>query len=39
MFTVKPYRTAWWLTLGYHALTVLFLTFTGVYGYAAARGL
>ena len=28
---VRPHLTAWWLTLGYHTLTVLFLTFTVVY--------
>jgi hypothetical protein len=34
---VKPHLTAWWLTAGYHTLTVLFLCFTIVYGYAAFR--
>ncbi|MBN9120661.1 MAG: hypothetical protein J0I06_16175 [Planctomycetes bacterium] len=33
----KPHLTAWWLTAGYHALTVLFLFFAAVYGYAAVR--
>src|SRR5262245_2556890 len=33
----KPHLTAWWLTAGYHTLTVLFLFFTIVYGYAALR--
>ena len=33
----KPHLTAWWLTAGYHTLTVLFLFFTVVYGYAALR--
>ena len=33
----KPHLTAWWLTAGYHTLTVLFLFFTAVYGYAAVR--
>jgi hypothetical protein len=33
----KPHLTAWWLTAGYHTLTVLFLFFTAVYGYAAFR--
>lgn len=32
---VKPYLTAWWLRLGYHTLTVLFLYFTAVYALAA----
>ena len=31
----KPHLTAWWLTAGYHTLTVLFLFFTIVYGFAA----
>jgi len=34
---VKPHLTAWWLTAGYHTLTVLFLCFTALYGYAAFR--
>jgi hypothetical protein len=34
---VKPHLTAWWLTAGYHLLTVLFLFFTAVYGYAVFR--
>jgi hypothetical protein len=33
----KPHLTAWWLTAGYHTLTVLFLFFTAVYGFAALR--
>jgi hypothetical protein len=37
VFDVKPHLTAWWLVAGYHLLTVLFLTFTGVYVYAAVR--
>ena len=37
VFDVKPYLTTWWLRAGYHLLTVLFLTFTLVYGYAALR--
>ena len=31
VFDVKPHLTAWWLTAGYHALTVLFVFITGVY--------
>ncbi len=27
----RPHLTVWWLTLGYHTLSVLFLTFTLVY--------
>ena len=37
VFDVKPHLTAWWLTAGYHLLTVLFLSFTVVYAYAAVR--
>jgi hypothetical protein len=37
VFDVRPYLTAWWLRAGYHVLTVLFLGFTAVYGYAAVR--
>jgi len=32
---VKPYLTVWWLHGGYHLLSVLFLGFTLIYGYAA----
>jgi hypothetical protein len=35
VFDVKQHLTAWWLRAGYHALTVLFLFFAAVYGYAA----
>ena len=35
VFDVKEHLTAWWLTLGYHALTALFVFFTALYGYAA----
>jgi hypothetical protein len=34
---VKAHLTAWWLTVGYHLLTVLFAAFTVLYGYAALR--
>lgn len=37
VFDVKPHLTAWWLTAGYHLLTVLFVFFTAVYGYAVFR--
>ncbi|CAN5634724.1 hypothetical protein BH11PLA2_BH11PLA2_25080 [soil metagenome] len=37
VFDVKAHLTAWWLRLGYHTLTLLFLSFTGVYLYAALR--
>jgi hypothetical protein len=32
---VKEFLTAWWLRLGYHTLTVLFLYFTGIFAWAA----
>jgi len=35
VFDVKEHLTAWWLVLGYHSLTLLFATFTIVYGWAA----
>ena len=34
---VKEHLTAWWLRLGYYGLTVLFTSFTVVYGWAALR--
>jgi len=36
VFDVKAHLTAWWLTAGYHLLSVLFVSFTVVYGAAAA---
>jgi len=35
VFDVKDFLYAWWLKLGYLALTILFVGFTLVYGYAA----
>jgi hypothetical protein len=32
---VKEYLSVWWLKVGYHTLTVLFLTFTVIYAWAA----
>lgn len=32
---VKQHLTTWWLKLGYHALTVLFASFTAIYVWAA----
>jgi hypothetical protein len=32
VFDVKAFLTAWWLTAGYHLLTVLFVGFVVVYG-------
>lgn len=35
VFDVNEHLTTWWLKGGYHLLTVLFLFFTIVYGWAA----
>lgn len=35
VFDVKEHLTTWWLTAGYHTLTLLFVSFTIVYGWAA----
>jgi hypothetical protein len=35
VFDVKEHLSTWWLKLGYHALTALFISFTLIYGYAA----
>ena len=35
VFDVKDYLTAWWLTAGYFALSVMFAALTIVYGWAA----
>ncbi len=37
VFDVKEHLTAWWLTAGDHLLTVLFMSFTALYGYAVFR--
>lgn len=34
---VKEHLTLWWLHVGYHTLTVLFVCFTLLFGYAALR--
>jgi len=34
---VKGFLTEWWLAAGYHLLTVLFASFTLIFGYAALR--
>jgi hypothetical protein len=34
---VKDHLMLWWLKAGYHTLTLLFTSFTLVYGYAALR--
>ncbi len=35
IFDVKEHLTAWWLKVGYFALTVLFTMFTVIYAWAA----
>jgi hypothetical protein len=37
VFDVTPHLTAWWLKVGYHLLTGLFLFFTAVYALAVVR--
>lgn len=32
---VKSHLTTWWLVTGYHGLTVLFVSFTLIFGFAA----
>jgi hypothetical protein len=32
---VKEHLTAWWLHVGYHTLTLLFVSFTALFAYAA----
>lgn len=34
VFDVKEHLTTWWLKLGYHLLSLLFVSFTLVYGWA-----
>lgn len=31
----KPHLSTWWLKLGYHGLTLLFVAFAAIYGWAA----
>jgi hypothetical protein len=35
VFDVKEHLTAWWLKLGYFALTLMFLAFTVIYAWSA----
>ncbi|QJX00659.1 hypothetical protein [Frigoriglobus tundricola] len=35
VFDVQPHLTTWWLTAGYHTLTVLSVLLTVASGYAA----
>jgi len=37
VFDVKEHLSAWWLKVGYNALTVLFVLFTLLYSFAAVR--
>ena len=37
VFDVKEHISTWWLRLGYYALTLLFASFTLLYGLAALR--
>lgn len=37
VLAVKEHLTTWWLRAGFRLLTVLFITFTLVYAYAAVR--
>lgn len=37
VFNVKPHLTAWWMTAGYHLLTVLFTAFAVLYLVALVR--
>lgn len=34
---VREHLTVWWLKAGYHSLTVLFICFTLIFGYAALQ--
>jgi hypothetical protein len=35
VFDAKPFLKTWWLTAGYHTLTLLFVSFVLLFGYAA----
>ncbi len=37
VFDVKEHLSRWWLQVGYHTLSVLFVAFTVLYGYLALR--
>jgi hypothetical protein len=37
VFDVKEHLSAWWLRLGYYILTILFASFTLLYGFAALQ--
>lgn len=38
VFDVNIHLTAWWLKVGYHLLTLLFISFTLIYGWIALHG-
>jgi hypothetical protein len=38
VFDVKEHLTEWWLTAGYHLLTLLFVALTIIYAWAAIGG-
>jgi len=35
---IRPHLTTWWLKLGYHTLTMLFIFFTVVFSWSALQG-
>ena len=37
IFDVKEHLSTWWLKMGYYALTILFASFTLLYGFAALQ--
>jgi hypothetical protein len=37
IFDVKEHLSAWWLRLGYYVLTILFASFTLLYGFSALQ--
>ncbi len=37
MLDVQEHLTTWWLKAGYHTLTLLFASFTGIFAYAALQ--
>jgi hypothetical protein len=39
VFDAKPFLTRWWVTAGYHSLTLAFIYLTGAFAYAATNPL
>ena len=37
VFDVREHLRVWWLRIGYHLLTLLFTSFTALFGYVACR--